>query len=87
MSGKFKNSNALNEARKSLVKKYKESAEKLNEQIIENNEALGCFNCSRATYIGDGGYMCDKHDKIVIDGWEATDNFMCCDGKDYKGDD
>ena len=46
-----------------------------------------CFNCGRATYIGDGGYMCDKHDKIVIDEWEATGDFMCCDGKDYKGDD
>ena len=87
MNGKFKNSNALNAARKDLAKEYKENAEKLNQQINVNSDALGCFNCGRATYIGDGGYMCDKHDKIVIDDWEATDDFMCCDGNDYKGDD
>lgn len=50
----------------------------------KRTECLGCFECCKATYIGDGGYMCDVSDEIVIDDFEPTDNYFSCDGKNFQ---
>lgn len=42
-----------------------------------------CYFCDNCTYIGDGGYMCDVDNSIVIDDWEPTEDFFSCFGKEF----
>ena len=36
--------------------------------------------CEDCQYIGEGAFICDKYSMplVVIDGWEATDNYLVC---------
>lgn len=37
-----------------------------------------CFGCNHCTYIGEGGYFCDRIRKMVIEDWQPTQNFALC---------
>ena len=34
--------------------------------------------CDCCQYIGDGDFVCDKHQTIVVSDWEPTEDFMIC---------
>ena len=34
-----------------------------------------CDNCQ---YIGEGGFICDIKNVIVVESWTPTDNYLCC---------
>lgn len=42
-----------------------------------------CFYCENCLYIGEGDYLCDMRQEIVVSTFEPTEEFMCCDGKDF----
>lgn len=45
-----------------------------------------CFSCAHCVPIWGGKYICDDDMSIlVIKNYdEPTDDFMCCDGKDWE---
>lgn len=34
--------------------------------------------CHCCQYIGDGDFLCDEHQTIVVSDWEPTEDYMCC---------
>lgn len=34
--------------------------------------------CDCCQYIGDGDFLCDKHQTIVVSDWEPTEEYMIC---------
>ena len=42
-----------------------------------------CFECACAMYIGEGGFMCDEYNEVVIDDFAPTDEFYKCNGKKF----
>lgn len=34
--------------------------------------------CDCCQYIGDGDFLCDKHQTIVVSDWEPTNDYMIC---------
>lgn len=42
-----------------------------------------CFNCNNCLPIGDGDHLCDVKNKIVLGGYEPTDEFYWCEGKHF----
>jgi len=46
-----------------------------------------CFSCDHCVYIGEGGYICDLTNDVVIDDWEPTEDFNSCKGRiDNEGE-
>lgn len=43
-----------------------------------------CYACEHCVYLGDGGYMCDLTNDIVIEDWQPDDAFYRCDGKKFE---
>lgn len=43
-----------------------------------------CHNCGHCIYVGEGGYICDMSNDLVIVDWQPTDEFMYCDGEDFE---
>lgn len=48
----------------------------------ENNRI--CHNCSKCLYIGEGDYICEDSNDIVISGWQPTECFCSCKGKGFE---
>lgn len=47
-------------------------------------EMKNCLDCANCVYVGDGGYLCDCRQEIVIEDFVApTGEFLCCEGKDW----
>lgn len=34
--------------------------------------------CDECVYIGEGDFLCEKYNEIVLSDWEPTDDFMMC---------
>lgn len=34
--------------------------------------------CDSCQYIGDGDFLCDKYQEIVVSDWEPTKYYHCC---------
>ena len=49
-----------------------------------NSIIKNCHCCDHCVYIGEGGYMCDISNDIVIEDWEPTEDFYICDGKEFE---
>jgi hypothetical protein len=49
----------------------------------KNGQPNNCEYCEHCIYVGEGGYMCDMSNEIVIDDFEPTEDFYMCDGKDF----
>ena len=43
-----------------------------------------CFNCNHCQYIGEGGYICDMNNDVVIEDWLLTEDFNSCKRKDFE---
>jgi hypothetical protein len=43
-----------------------------------------CYNCNKCTYLGEGGYMCEDSQDIVIELWEPTKKFNSCKGRRFE---
>jgi hypothetical protein len=37
--------------------------------------------CNFCTYIGEGDFICDKYNEIVVSDWEPTEDFLMCTNK------
>lgn len=48
------------------------------------NKKCNCEICEHCIYIGEGGYMCEMNNDIVIDDFEPTADFYSCKGKNYE---
>ena len=46
-------------------------------------ERINCFNCSHCMYIGEGDYLCDVTQDVVISNWTPAEDFYACGGKDF----
>lgn len=42
-----------------------------------------CSLCANCVYVGEGGYLCDMKQTIVIEDFEPTPDYMACDGKEF----
>lgn len=42
-----------------------------------------CHNCEHCIYIGEGDYICDENNEIVIEDWMPTDDYFWCNGKSF----
>lgn len=51
---------------------------------IEEAGEQHCLNCERCTYVGEGGYICDLSNEVVVDDWTPTDSFNECGGKEFQ---
>lgn len=40
-----------------------------------------CANCQ---YIGEGDFLCDEHQEIVVSDWEPTEHYMMCRKKKVR---
>jgi hypothetical protein len=43
-----------------------------------------CVNCANGIDLEDGGILCDMDNRLVIDDYEWTEDYMWCDGKYFK---
>lgn len=43
-----------------------------------------CYNCNKCTYLGEGGYMCEDSQDIVIELWDPTKKFNSCKGRRFE---
>lgn len=43
-----------------------------------------CDNCTHCVYVGEGGYLCDVKNEIVIDDWIPTENYYTCKGVEFN---
>lgn len=43
-----------------------------------------CESCENCLPIGEGDHLCDSHMVIVISGYEPTEDYMLCKGKDFN---
>lgn len=43
-----------------------------------------CFECTNALYIGEGDYVCDCMQVIVIEDFSPSDNFRECRGEYFE---
>lgn len=34
--------------------------------------------CDRCQYIGEGDFICDDHQVMVVEDWSRTDDYMIC---------
>lgn len=34
--------------------------------------------CDNCTYLGEGDFLCDKHQVIVVEDWTPTEDYMKC---------
>jgi hypothetical protein len=39
--------------------------------------------CENCLYIGEGDYMCDTNNEIVIEEWQPTEDYYYCGGKEF----
>lgn len=47
-----------------------------------------CLNCDNCVYICEGDFICDVDEPVlVIDDWEPTDSYFCCNGCDWVSKD
>lgn len=47
-------------------------------------ERKDCYACEHCVYLGEGGYMCDLTNDIVIEDWQPDDAFYHCGGKKFE---
>ena len=48
-------------------------------------EMHNCCNCSHCIYVGEGDYICDMSNYLVVEEFAIpTDEFYRCAGKDYQ---
>lgn len=47
-------------------------------------ERKDCYECEHCVYLGEGGYMCDLTNDIVIEDWQPDDAFYHCGGKKFE---
>ena len=40
-----------------------------------------CYLCENCLYIGEGDYICDTNNDIVIKEWQPTEDYYSCKGK------
>jgi hypothetical protein len=40
--------------------------------------------CDCCQYIGDGDFLCDDHQTIVVSDWEPTEDYMICRRRKVK---
>lgn len=57
---------------------------KRKKRHIPNNVEPCCDTCTNAQYLGEGDVCCMVYKALVRDGWEVTDDFLKCLGKDYR---
>jgi len=58
-----------------------------NRRRVKRPIVKSCENCEHCTYIGDGDYVCfaDPSDaQIVKSEHIPTDDYFCCEGKDWS---
>lgn len=41
--------------------------------------------CNFCVYLGEGDFMCDKHNVLVVDEWDPTEDYMKCKQLHGKG--
>lgn len=42
-------------------------------------------SCDCCLYIGEGDFLCDNHQVIVISDWEPTEDYLTCKGGIQNG--
>ena len=43
-----------------------------------------CYNCNHCQYIGEGDYICDMSNDIVIADWQPSEDYNSCKGKEFE---
>lgn len=57
---------------------------KYNKRKKPMSKTVRCDSCSHCVYIGEGGYMCDMTNDIVIEDWIPTEDYYNCEGVNYN---
>ena len=53
----------------------------------ENYENKICINCDHCVYIGEGDYICNVDEPIlVMEEFCPNDDYWCCGGADFEND-
>lgn len=51
---------------------------------MKRKNESNCFECSNCQYLGGGDYYCDQYNEVVLVDFNfPTDEYLCCDGKDF----
>ena len=45
-----------------------------------------CFYCDKCEYLGEGDYVCDEEQEIVVSSFEPTEAFLVCKGRKFVGE-
>lgn len=54
----------------------------------KDEEIKICLNCSHCIYIGEGDYICDADEPIIVmEEHQPNDNYWYCAGCDWEEDD
>ena len=56
----------------------KKKQKKKNPDIERKQRFCDPGACDCCQYIGDGDFLCDKHQTIVVSDWEPTEDYMIC---------
>lgn len=57
----------------------------MGERKKSEMELRNCFNCEHFIYVGEGDYICDMSNYLVVEEFAMpTEEFYRCDGKDYQ---
>ena len=50
----------------------------------KKHKTASCDTCVECIYVGEGGFICgDNYEKIVIEDFTPTADWLCCGGKKY----
>ena len=56
---------------------------KYNKRKKPMSKTVRCDSCTHCVYIGEGAYMCDMNNDIVISDWVPTEEYYSCEGVHY----
>lgn len=67
------------------MKPKKHAKKKSNRDLDRKHRFCDPGACDCCQYIGDGDFLCDKHQTIVVSDWEPTDDYMICKRRNKHG--
>ena len=51
---------------------------KTKRKKIMNDKVCDPWMCNECVYLGEGDFLCEKYNEMVLSDWEPTDDFLMC---------
>lgn len=51
----------------------------------EISNSATCETCAYCIYVGEGDFICDEFGWLIKEDFSPTDDYFCCNGKNFEG--